>query len=138
MISICLLKLCCDAIWKPLEIILKTCLRNVRFPLEWKKANDVPIHTKDNKQTIKNYGPVSLLPIYEKIFRRLLYYTMFNFFQRITYFLQINLDADMEILISINFFQLIMKRLVFLIWGAKFVGYSLIYPKLLTKYGMID
>ena len=82
MISICLLKLCCDAIWKPLEIILKTCLRNVRFPLEWKKANDVPIHTKGNKQTIKNYGPVSLLPICEKIFGRLLYYTMFNFFSK--------------------------------------------------------
>ena len=60
------------------------------------------------------------------------------FFQRIIYFLQINLDSDWEILASINFFQLIMKSEVLLIWGSKFVGYFLISPKLLTKYGMMD
>ena len=61
--------------------------------------------TKGDKQTIKNYRPVSLLPICGKIFERLLYDTMFDFI----YFLQINLDSDREILVAINFFQLIMK-----------------------------
>ena len=105
MISIPMLKLCGDSICKPLVLIFKTCLRNGRFPLEWKKVNVVPIHNKGDKQTIKNYRPVSLLPICEKIFERLLYDTMFDFI----YFLQINLDSDWEILASINFFQLIMK-----------------------------
>ena len=63
MISICMLKLCGDSICKSLELIFKTCLRNGRFPLEWKKANVVPFHKKGDKQTIKNYLPVSLLPI---------------------------------------------------------------------------
>ena len=68
------------------------------------------MHKKGDKQTIKNYRPVSLLPICGKIFERLLYDTMFDFFfLRIIYFLQINLDSDQEILASINFFQLIMK-----------------------------
>ena len=80
MISIRMLKLCGDSICKPLELIFKMCLRNGRFPLEWKKANVVPIHKKGDKQTIKNYRPVSLLPICGKIFERLLYYTMLDFF----------------------------------------------------------
>ena len=49
MISIRMLKLCGDSICKPLELIFKTCLRNGRFPLEWKKANVVPIHKKGDK-----------------------------------------------------------------------------------------
>ena len=49
MISICMLKLCSDSICKPLELIFKTCLWNGRFPLQWKKANIVPIHKVINK-----------------------------------------------------------------------------------------
>ena len=49
------------------------------YPCEWKKAN-VPIHKKGDKQTLKNYRPVSLLPICGKIFERLIYNEMFGFF----------------------------------------------------------
>ena len=82
MITIRMLKLYGDSICKPLELIFKTCLRNGRFPLERKKANVVPIHKKGDKQTIKNYRPVSLLPICGKIFERLLYDTMLIFFSK--------------------------------------------------------
>ena len=126
---ISMLKLCSDSICQPLEIIFKTCLWNGRFPLVRKKANVVPIHKKGDKQTIENCRSVLLLPIYVKIFERLL---------KIIYFLKISLGSDPEILASINFFQLIMKYSVLLLWGSKFVVYSLIYPKLLTKYGMMD
>ena len=46
---------------------------------KWKKTNVVTIHKKGDKQTIKSDRPVSLLPICEKIFERLLYDTMFDF-----------------------------------------------------------
>ena len=45
-------------------------------------ANVIPIHEKSYKQTIKNYWPVSLLPICRKIFERVLYDIMFNFFSK--------------------------------------------------------
>ena len=77
-----MLKRCGDSICKPLELIFKTCLRNCRFPLEWKKANVVPIHKKGDEQTIKNYRPVSFLPICWKIFERLLYDTILDFFSK--------------------------------------------------------
>ena len=82
MISIRMLILCGDSIRKALELILKTYLRNGRFSQEWKKANAVPVHKKGDKQTIKSYRPVSLLPVCGKILERLLYDTMFNFFYK--------------------------------------------------------
>ena len=49
-ISIRMLKIPGDSICRPLNIILfKTCLRTGKFPLEWKKANIVPIHKKGDK-----------------------------------------------------------------------------------------
>ena len=72
-ISIRMLKICGDSICRPLNIIFKTCLRASKFPLEWKKVNIVPIHNKGDKQTVKKYRPVSLLPICGKIFEQLLY-----------------------------------------------------------------
>ena len=49
------------------------------FPLEWKKVNIVPVHKKGDKQSLKNYRPVSLLPICDKILERLIFNEMFRF-----------------------------------------------------------
>ena len=51
-----------------------------QFQLKQLKA--VPIFKKGDKQLVKNYRPVSLLPITGKIFERLLYNQMFEFFIR--------------------------------------------------------
>ena len=70
-ISIRVLKICGDSICVPLETSFKQALLTGVFRSEWKKGNIVPIHTKSDKQNIKNYRPVSLLPICGKIFERL-------------------------------------------------------------------
>ena len=80
MISIRMIKLCGISICKPLDIIFQNCLRSGKFPSEWKKANVVPTFKKGDKQCIKNYRPVSLLPVCGKVFERLLYNKMFSFF----------------------------------------------------------
>ena len=46
---------------------------------KWKKDNVVPIYKKDDKQNVKNYRSVSLLPICGKIFERLIYNVMYDF-----------------------------------------------------------
>ena len=46
MISIRMIKICGESILKPLELIFKSCLENGKFPIEWKKANVVPVHKK--------------------------------------------------------------------------------------------
>ena len=80
MLSIRMIKLCGNSICKPLSIIFNDCLNKGKFPHEWKKANVVPVHNKGNKQSLKNYRPISLLPICSKIFERLIYNEMFTFF----------------------------------------------------------
>ena len=73
-----MLKICGSSVCRPLQIIYKSCLDRGKFPQEWKKAN-VPVHKKNDKQLVKNYRPISLLPICGKIFERILYNSLFNF-----------------------------------------------------------
>ena len=75
-----MLKVCGPSIYKPLEIIFSQCLETGVFPSEWKRGNIVPIHKKGDKLTLKNYRPVSLLPICGKILERLMFNEMVKFF----------------------------------------------------------
>ena len=68
MISIRTLNLCGDPVLLPLELIVKSCLESRTFSSEWKKENVVPVQKKGNKQSLKNYRPISLLLICGKIF----------------------------------------------------------------------
>ena len=75
-ISIRMLKICGTFVCRPLQIIYKSCLEMGKFPREWKKANIVPVHKKNEKQSLKNYRPIFLL-LYS--ISRLLYNSLFNF-----------------------------------------------------------
>ena len=80
-ISIKMILLCVDTISSPLSKIFKTAIENGIFPDEWKKGNVVPVHKKENKQLIKNYRPISLLPIFGKMFEKIIYKNLFEYFQ---------------------------------------------------------
>ena len=82
MLSIRMLKLCGESIYKPLNLIFKSCLETGQFLSEWRKANVVPVFKKGDKQFVNNYRPISLFPITGQIFERLLYNQMFEFFIR--------------------------------------------------------
>ena len=73
-----MLKLRHKSIVKPLSIIFKNRKLGKNFPNLWKKANVVSIHKKGEKDLIKNYRPVSLLPIFGKIFERLIFNSLFK------------------------------------------------------------
>ena len=66
------------AICKPLHLIVSACIESGIFPTEWKEENLVPIHKRDVKQNVKNYRPVSVLPIFRKIFERFIYNEMYS------------------------------------------------------------
>ena len=71
-ISIRMVQICDKAICKPLHLIFSSCIESGIFPTEWKKASVVPVHKRHDKQNVKNYRPVSLLPIFGKILERLI------------------------------------------------------------------
>ena len=72
-----MLKICVDKIYKPL---FRQALLTEVFQSEWKKEALFRFTKKIEKQNIKNYRPVSLLPICGKIFERLFFIKMFRFF----------------------------------------------------------
>ena len=80
MLGIRMVKLCGESIYKPLNLIFKPCLETGQFLSDWKKANVAPVFKKGDKQLLKTYRPISLLPITGKMFERLLYNQMFEFF----------------------------------------------------------
>ena len=44
------------------------------------KGNIIPAHKKEHKTLINNYRPISLLPIFGKIFERVIHSSLFNHF----------------------------------------------------------
>ena len=75
-----MLEICGDTISKPLELIFGQAVITGAHSSDWKKGNIIPVHKKDDKLKIKNYHPMSLLPIYGKVFERILFNKMFSFF----------------------------------------------------------
>ena len=65
------------AIVEPLGVLFLSFLEDGVYPDDWKKSNIVPIHKKERKNLIKNYRPISLLPVFSKVFERII----FNFVQ---------------------------------------------------------
>ena len=80
MISIHMLTIRDKSICKPLELIFQSYIKQRQFPNEWKMANMFPVHKKSDQQILKNYRPVSLLPICGKVFERLIYNSLFEYF----------------------------------------------------------
>ena len=71
--------MCATLISKPLPILFNNSVINECFPNEWEKANIIPVHKKGDMQIIKNYRPVSLLPISSKIFEKIMFNSLFKY-----------------------------------------------------------
>ena len=113
-----MLNICGDTICKPLELIFKQALTTGVFSSKWKKGNIVPCYKKGNKQNLKNYRPVSLLPMCGKIFERLIFNEIM--------FLG---DSCINQLLLMKFIHLLMIDL-------KLEAFAWIYLKHSIKFGM--
>ena len=51
------------------------------YPDKWKKANVVPVHKKESKNILKNYRPISLLPVCGKIFEKCIYNSLYSYLE---------------------------------------------------------
>ena len=80
-ISIRMIQICGDSIILPLKMIFESAIRLNHFPDSWKKGNIIPVHKKESKILVKNYRPISLLPIFGKIFEKIIYNKLFKYLQ---------------------------------------------------------
>ena len=78
-IYIRIIKLCGNTLVTPLLIIFETALETGNYQKSWKCGNIVPIHKKVEKNLVKNYRPVSLLPIFGNVFEKILYNNIFSY-----------------------------------------------------------
>ena len=81
-VSIRMIKMCDKSLLRPLSIIFRNSLKSSIYPSTWKKANVIPVHKKDEKQCVNNYRPVSLLPVFGKIFEKLIFNEIDSFLER--------------------------------------------------------
>ena len=80
-ISVRMVKICDDSIKKPLPIIYKNCIKTSIYTNAWKKYNIASVLKKGDKQVVNNYRPVSLLPIFGKVFEKILFNSIFEYLQ---------------------------------------------------------
>ena len=73
-----MLLLCDDLVILPLRIIFTNILSTAIYLDMWKLANVTPIFKKGDKQLIKNYRPISLLPICGKMFEKIIFNHLYN------------------------------------------------------------
>ena len=78
-IPIRIIKIFGHSISNPLFKIYSNCIKSGYFPKEWKKGNIIPVYKKNEKNLIKNYRPISLLPICGKIFEKLIFDNLYNY-----------------------------------------------------------
>ena len=76
-----MLLLCDDSVVLPLKIIFQNILETSTYPDMWKLANITPIFKKGNKQLIKNYRPISLLPICGKMFEKIIFNNLYSYLE---------------------------------------------------------
>ena len=74
-----MLLLCDNTVVLPLQIIFENILLTCTYPDMWKVANVTPIFKKGDKQLIKNYRPISLLPICGKMFEKIIFNNLYSY-----------------------------------------------------------
>lgn len=64
----------------PLEIIFNMSLSSGIFPSNWKVAKVMPLFKKGDRHSPSNYRPISLLSTVGKVFERVIFKHLYNYF----------------------------------------------------------
>ena len=75
-------KQCIDGYISPLTSIINKAITQGIFPRELKLARVIPIFKSGDKQNVSNYRPISILTFFAKVFEKILYNNISNFFDR--------------------------------------------------------
>ena len=76
------LKSCSHVFIEPLVHILDLSFSQGVFPMELKIAKVVPLHKSEDKMLLNNYRPVSILPVFSKIFEKLMYNRIIDYIDK--------------------------------------------------------
>ena len=68
-----MIKICDKSLLEPFILLFQNSTKLSYFPDIWNRSNIIPVHKKNDKQLLKNYRPISLLPIFGKIFEKIIF-----------------------------------------------------------------
>ena len=66
-------------ITKPLVYLCNISLTKGIFPQELKRANVIPLYKSGNQMSVNNYRPVSVLPVFSKIYEKVVYKRLYDY-----------------------------------------------------------
>ena len=67
-----ILKLLSNEMARSLCKIFNTAIESSKWPEDWKRGTWTPVFKKGNKQDVRNYGPITVIPTAGKIYEKLL------------------------------------------------------------------
>ena len=131
-----MIHLCGDSLVLPLRLLFNNMLRTSTFPSLWKLANVTPVFKKNDKQVVKNYRPISLLPLLSKIFEKILFNKVYEHLTKNNLIIP-NQSGFRPMAASINSFILSLKfmKASKVPKVVKLEQFSWISPRHLTKCG---
>ena len=74
-----MIQICDKSLLEPLIILFKNSTKLSHYPDIWKRSNIITVHKKNDKQLVINYRPISLLPIFGKIFEKIIFNKIYCF-----------------------------------------------------------
>ena len=95
-----IIKLSIDFIVEPLTEIINVSLVSGCFPDTLKIAKVLPVFESGDPEKLKNYGPISILPAFSKLYEKVVYNRIYKYLQIIIFFITISLDF-VEIILRI-------------------------------------
>ena len=75
-----IMKQCIGSYIDPLIFLINQSIAQGVFPAELKIARVIPLYKGENNQLIHNYRPISVLPFFSKIFEKIVYKYVLDFF----------------------------------------------------------
>ena len=80
-ISMKMMQMCGDSIIPPVKTLFESTIKAGHFPGFLEKSKYYPGSKEESKNLVKNFRPISLLPIFEKIFEKFIYSNIFEYFR---------------------------------------------------------
>ncbi len=93
-----LLKMTKEVFIELLLVIINQTINTGTFPDKLKISKVTPVYKKDDQTQFTNYRPISLLPVISKIFQRINYNQVYNFFITEKFFMQVSTVSELNIL----------------------------------------
>ena len=75
-----MLNLSKDIIAKSSSDLFNACIDASVFPSDFKMERVAPIFKSDDREDLSNYRPISVLPTFARVFERLIYEQLYNYF----------------------------------------------------------